>query len=39
MKDMRTGEQLLLDKKEVFGEISTHTDVGDSTKPILDKEK
>ena len=37
LKDMRTGEQQLLTQEEVFGEISTYTDVGDGTKPIVDK--
>ena len=39
LKDMRTGEQQLLTQEEVFGEISTYTDVGDGTKPIMDKEE
>ena len=37
LKDMRTGEQQLLTAKEAHGEISCHTDVGDGSKPILDK--
>ena len=37
LKDMRTGEQKLLTAEEVGGEIFCHTDVGDGTKPILDK--
>ena len=37
LKDMRSGEQQLLTQEEVFGEISTHSDVGGGTKPILDK--
>ena len=37
LKDMRTGEQKLLTANEVGGEIFCHTDVGNGTKPILDK--
>ena len=37
LKDMRTGEQQLLTANEVGGEIFCHTDVGNGTKPILDK--
>lgn len=34
---MRTGEQQLLTQEEVSGEFSTYTNMGDGTKPIVDK--
>ncbi len=37
LKDMRTGEQQLLTQEEVSGELSTYTNMGDGTKPIVDK--
>ena len=37
LKDMRTGEQQLLTQEEVSGEFSTYTNMGDGTKPIVDK--
>ncbi|MCI8423349.1 MAG: histidine--tRNA ligase [Lawsonibacter sp.] len=37
LKDMDSGEQLLLTKEEVRGEITTHTCLKDGTKPIVDK--